>query len=462
MKKIPSLNILAHCLALTLVLLANGLQASESSRLSDKAPPFKTDEDLPKPTPPIIEIGDPFLGTGSLYPGFTIPTGAVWQPRFWVFGGYSTAVQTWDTGNGQQHAEWANRLDIYGNLQLTGTERIVIGLQPFEDNQGRQAGYELVPDVNGVKTFNANIRTLFFEGDLAELFPGWDVHDYSANDIGFSVGRQEMLFQGGAIINDTIDAVGFTRNNLRFESVPWLSSSRISAVYSWGNINRDGNQGTSSSNTQLFAVFSQWDTIYSTFDADLAYVFSSEESGGDLLSVGFSAIQRFGGVATTFRVLGSWAPEGVSGVADNGALLAAEVNWSPAYTSNIVYFNAFAAIEHFRSAARGSRTGGPLGFAGILFAAPAVGSAPPALSNRADNAYGIALGYQMFFDNFRRQLILEIGGRTGEDDTTGAGIAARFQQAIGTRYIIQFDTFGAIREHNQLSYGLRTEFIVKF
>jgi hypothetical protein len=463
MKKSQLLKIVHFGLCLSLFLLIPGeLLASDKSRLSDIAPPFKGDDELPPRTPPIIEIGDAFLGTGNLAPGFTLPTGAVWQPRFWVYGQYRSALQAWDTGeDSPRQAEWANRLDIFGNLQLTGTERIVIGIQPLQGQSGQHTGYRFTPDENGFENFNANIRTLFFEGDFAELFPNLDVFDFSPNDLGFSIGRQNILFQDGFVINDTVDAVGITRNNLRFTSLPWLSNARITALYAWNGVHRDDNRRDK--NADLFALFTQWDTIYSTIDADITYVSTDNASDDDLFSGGISAVQRFGGIATTFRVLGSWAPNSRSRQADNGVLFFTEVAWTPPYGYNIAYINAFAGIDNFRSAARDVNTGGPLGRTGILFAARGIGSFPAALSNSSDQAYGAALGYQMFFDNARRQVIVEIGGRADNSNTfSGAGIAARFQQAIGRRYIIQFDGFGTAQENSNFGYGIRSEFIVKF
>lgn len=446
-----------------MLLIASPLYAAGAeSRLSDVTSPYLDDDDLPSRTAPLIELGDDFLGTGNLRPGFELPTGAVWQPRFWVFGGLRSAVQVWDPGDGPQQSEWANRLDIFGNLQLTGTERVVIGMQPLQSNDGEFTGYQFQQKDRGFESFNADIRTLFFEGDLAELFPNWDVFDFSPNDIGFSVGRQSLIFQDGFLINDTVDSVGFTRNNMRFTSLPWLSNLRITALYGWNNIHRDDN--TEDNNSQLVGLFTSWDTIYSTIDADLMYVYSNRDSGGDLIVGGVGAVQRFGLINTTFRALGSWAPNHKSRQADNGGLFFAEVSWTPEHTFNLAYVNAFIGVNDFRSAARDATTGGPLGRTGILFAARGLGNFPAPLGNRADRAYGAAAGYQMFFDNLRRQLIVEVGGRADESQTDfdGVGIAARLQQALGDRYIIQFDGFGTLRSDSKAGFGMRTEFIVKF
>jgi hypothetical protein len=102
--------------------------AGSGSALSTKPIPMKKAHELPTRTPPLIEIGPRFLDTGNIDPGFTLPTGAVWQPALWVFGGFRTALQYFDNGPGQENQEWASRLDLFANLQFTATERILLGI----------------------------------------------------------------------------------------------------------------------------------------------------------------------------------------------------------------------------------------------------------------------------------------------------------------------------------------------
>src|SRR5207253_8424060 len=120
---------------------------------------------------------------------------------------------------------------------------------------------------------------------------------------------------------------------------------------------------------------------------------------------------------------------------------------------------------------RGPFAGGPLGRTGILFAAVGLGRYGSPLNNQAAHAAGGAIGYQMFFGEFRRrQLILEIGGKVPTTAVASAdksfqaaeGIGARFQQAFGRRSVVIFDAFGALRENSRESFGGRLEFLVKF
>ena len=73
----------------------------------------------------------------------------------------------------ERETELANRLDLFINLQLTGTEKILLGLRPTDRNrpdrftrytfEGRDQGFN--------SNFSATPQTLFFEGDFGSLFP---------------------------------------------------------------------------------------------------------------------------------------------------------------------------------------------------------------------------------------------------------------------------------------------------
>src|SRR5438093_2480302 len=133
----PSMRAPNKSLALVLALLAVGPapsgwaeEAGSASRFSDQPAPLRL-EGFPERPPPLIEWGDKFLGPGNLQKGFTLPSGAVWHPSFWVYGNLRSAIQTFDSGPART-SEWANRLDIFGNLQLAATERIVVGFRPLD------------------------------------------------------------------------------------------------------------------------------------------------------------------------------------------------------------------------------------------------------------------------------------------------------------------------------------------
>ena len=436
--------------------------AGHGSALNPQATHYFSDEDLPKRTAPILELGGDFLGTGNIAPGFKIPTGAVWQPRLWVYGSFRSGFQSYDPGNGQDTvSEWANRLDLFANLQLTGSERVVLGLRPL--NRGSDfTGYVDRGDGSvSVNELNGDIQHLFFEGDLAELFPGWDYDDSSKNDIGFSIGRQGIVFQDGFLINDNMDGIGLSKNNLIIPGVAWLTNFRSSFFYAWDGVNRVG--GVEDDDAELFALFNQIETIHSTINVDIAYV--SSDTRGDLFGYAIDATQRLGKYNTTFRLAGSEADE-EGPLGDDGQLLFAEVSWTPTHSHNLVYANGFVEIDDFTQLARDPLSGGPLGRTGILYAGQGLGSFPSALSGDTGDAYGLALGYQLFLGgeySARRQIVFEAGARWADADTghdeTGLGI--RFQQALGRRLVVQVDGFLADRQGLDSNYGVRLELLLK-
>lgn len=427
---------------------------SDSSRISDEVLPFQT-ESIPARPRPIIELGDPFLSTGELSRGFKLPTGAVWQPSLIVWGTYRTALQTFDDSR-ERVTEWANRFDLFGNLYLSRTERIVIGFRPLDKN-GEFTGYTFQSpngeeDNSSVNAFNFDIDTLFFEGDFGELFPFLDKHDTRGLDLGLAVGRQPIAFQEGILIDDKIDALGVSKINLK----PfWAVNYRMTLLWAWDELNRT-NLPTDDSGSSLYGFFNEIDFRATTVEIDFAYVDGDVDSDvdgngsivggtGDGYYGGLGATQRLGHYNSSFRVLGSSGSGAETEHNKDGVLLFTEISRAPHGTDDNVYLNGFWAIDNFRSASRGPDAGGPLGPTGVLFASVGLGRYRAALDSRADDAYGGALGYQMFFANNRRQLLLELGGRYATEDIGQRAVALGLsaQTALWTRFVIRADTFGS-------------------
>lgn len=420
---------------------------------------------IPERPPLILELNGRFLGQGFLSQGIEIPTGAVWRPSLWVFGTYRTGLQYFDDHAGTRVSEWAQRLDLFGQLNLSGTERILVGLRPFDEEVGPRRVFTSY-DLRGgdaIDGWNADVQTLFFEGDFGEIFPGLDPYDTRFLDYGFSVGRQPLLAQQGLLINeDMLDAVTVTRNTLSGHGV---LNTRISGVYAWNRINRSDNDRHP--DAQLIALLTETDLALSTVNADVAYV-NSDTPGASLVAFGVSAIQRIAGYHqtynTSFHFLASFPTDGETPAAGQGELLFSQISWTPHHSEDLVYLNGFWAIDQFSSAARGPLAGGPLGQTGILFTATGLGRFGAPLSNAAEEVVGASLGYQMFFDETRQQVIFEIGGRKDTNDRDDGAIATglRYQRAIGQHWILILDGFVAKRESFGVSPGARIELLAKF
>jgi len=428
--------------------------AVSSSRLSDT--PITPNYDDFQRTAPLFELGEPFLATGNIDPGFEIPTGAIWQSQFMLFGDFRTAIQEYDNG-GPKRSEWVNRLNLFGQLRLTPTERFLIGFRPLDDN-GRFSGKRFEPDSKTINEFNGDIDTFYFEGDFGEIFPNLDPDDQKKLDWGFAVGRQPLLIQEGILVNDTIDGIGIVRNSI---TLPGIANLRVTAFYGWNEIHRNNNQEDDSA--KLYALFNEFDLSCCTVNIDMIYV-EADEQIGDGLYFGLSSVQRIGHLNTSLRAMYSKALDKDTPAVGSGTLIFAETSFSPAKTHNNVYINGFVAINQFSSAARDEFSGGPLGRTGILYSAVGMGSYGSALSNRTNDAYGISIGYQMFFSANRKQLILELGARDEidgpEDNAIAAGV--RYQQAFGKHTILVLDGFVSDSHQHGNGHGARLELRWKF
>ncbi len=423
---------------------------------------------IPPRPPLLVEWNELFLGTGFLAQGIETHTGAIWRPAFWVFGEARTGFQYFDRGT--PTTEWANRLDLFGQINLSGTERILVGVRPLDEESSglrRFSGYDFKTG-DSIDGLNTNVQTLFFEGDFGEIFPNLDPYDTRMLDYGFSVGRMPLLAQQGLLINeDMIDAVTVTRNTLYGHGNLNL---RMTGVYAWRGLNRNSPTGRTNefdTGSRMVALLTESDFAKRTVNIDATYVEGSD-GFGNLFAFGISAIRRHHGYHNTYNTslhLLASIPEGqTTDFADQGELLFAQTSWTPHHTEDLIYLNGFWAIDQFTSTARGPTMGGPLGQTGILFAGIELGRYTAPIAVRTDNLAGASLGYQMFFDHTRQQLIWEIGGvKETKGVSRGAiGTALRYQKAIGQHSIVVVDGFVSKLEGQRVAQGLRTEWRVKF
>lgn len=458
---------LSGVIAATLI-LSTAIEASEvgPSAIPSHYIPMITEDELGARTTPLLELGNPFLMTGRLTDSIILPTGAVWTPSLWVFGGFRTALANINNEAQDSRSEWSNRLDLFANLQLSGTERVVLGVSPIHKG-GKFATYTFAPDnqEGWDDEVGFNLTNLFFEGELTELFPNIDPGATSAMDFGFAFGRQQIDFQDGFLVNDNIDSIGIVKNNLYpFKGV---SNLRVTFIYGWNEVGRDNNK--EDDNAKLYGLFTHWDLYKTSMEIDAIYVDSSEarDSGalGDSFHIGLGLSRRFGHYSVVGRVMASDGVDFDSAGSDDGVLAFGEISTSPKGSENIVYATGFWSTGNFKSASRAGTVGGPLGRVGLLFASAGLGSYKPALSNRAGEIAGGALGYQMFFDNFSKQLIVEAGVRHDRSNSNsgGFGVAAHYQHKLNHRMVWRIDAYLA---HNDGAkgdgHGLRTELRVQF
>ncbi len=461
-----------------------------SSRMTDVAVP-EIDSSFIPARPRRLELGNAFVGTGPISKGWELPTGAIWTPSLLFFGSYRTALQRFAPLDEEDDlSEWANRLDIFGNLILSGTERITARLRPFDEGftgpapqSGRFTGYYFNPGGDGKKEFNADLINLFFEGDIGEMFPNLDPEDILPLDISFTVGRQALFYQEGLLIFDTMDAVGVTKNSIR---LPGMSNLQIAFLYAWNEINRgdnferrineNGTQGEGYRNLDLFGLFFAVDSPWSTINLDFVYVKDNSDDQDGMYG-GISFVQRVGHLSTAIRMLGSVAIDepaprigmnnmGPTSAVDTGMVIFGELGWTPPHSANYVYLNQWIGINDYTPAARTPGTGGPMGRAGLLTAGQGLGRYAAPISNFAQDVYAGVFGYQMILDGLaaRRQLVFEIGWRQdlNNANTRAGATLLRFQQAFGQHTLMQLDLFGRVQQKESAGWGGRMEWRYAF
>jgi hypothetical protein len=174
---------IAASLAAAVPLASHAAPASAAGQyrtplISDQVIPLQL-EGFPKRPAPLLELGrNDFFGPGPIPRGFALPTGAVWQPQFVVFGELRSAWQLVDLPDAPANTpgttvnEWTNRLDLFGVLYLTPTERFVVGIRPTDRTNAagvtRWWGYQDRPKAakNWTTDLDGNADTFFFEGDF--------------------------------------------------------------------------------------------------------------------------------------------------------------------------------------------------------------------------------------------------------------------------------------------------------
>ncbi|WDE03188.1 hypothetical protein SG34_017420 [Thalassomonas viridans] len=428
-------------------------------RLSDKVIPYPAN-----PVPrlePLMELGDDFLGHGPIKPGIKTPFEQMLQPSFLLYGQFRSALQSYDAED-REVVQWSTRLDLHGDVKLSGTERLVFSLRPLDNDKGEDTGYIFSSDGDEEHWHdqtNGKLTQLFFEGEIGEIFPRLDPGDNKTWDIGFSVGRQELKVQDGILLSDTLDAFGITRNSLIAAGLPNL---RLTGLYSWHDIDNPFAGDTSPG--RLFGLLTQADTAWdNTLDFDMIYV--DNDKGANAWYLGLGSTQRIGTINSTFRINTEIPQAEDSAALNQGTLVTAELSGAFAHSDDLWYFNSFLSFDDFSSAARSRDAGVELANIGMLFSPVGMGQYGVPLGDSIADTYGAVAGYQHFFGGIGSQLIVELAARSSmksERKQDAVGVGLRYQKALSRQTLLRFDTFFAVKEKQQSAKGVRLEWLLKF
>ncbi len=401
-----------------------------------------------------------FLRPGPVGDGFTLKTGATWSPSFTAYGTFRTALQAYNSTI--DNHELANRLDIFGNLALSGTERVLIGFRPFDD-EGDFTGFRLPGSTRRSRVVdgrNITPHILFFEGDLGEIFPNWDLDDSRSLDYQFSLGRQPLRFQDGIMVNDIVDGIGFTRHNMLTFGA---SAHKMTAFWGFNEVHRGNNQRDT--HAHMFLLSNWFDYSKYTIELETAYV-ASNRFGGDGAYAGIGLLSSHGYWNSTFRANFSLAIDEETPAVSDGMIFTHELSRTMRHSDDIFYVNTYLGVDNYTSAARGPATGGPLGRLGFLNRAVGLGTYGAPLGNQTGDIFGFAFGYQHFIDpQAYKSILVELGGRDSYGGNTAPGmlgIGLRYQQALTRQVLLVVDGAATVDEDGEVSHGGRAELQVKF
>ena len=241
--------------------------SESSSRYSDKVLGLKEQGDLPLRPEPLFELWQDYVNQGPYGYEFELPTGMVVSPGLLLFGNINTGLEITDNGVDDTTTEWITTANIFLNLTLSGTERIFVGFSPLKGKSTAKTRYTFEPTSEWHNESSARMTTLFFEGELSEMFPKLDMGGFLPMDWEIAFGRQAVLSQAGVLINDSMDSLALTRSTIPY---PGTNFARLGGLVAVNGVHRKS--GQDDIHADLFALFSEAQFHHSTAELDLVYV----------------------------------------------------------------------------------------------------------------------------------------------------------------------------------------------
>ena len=429
-----------------------------------------------KPVPnakPPIEIGR------GLYDPGEIGDGIEWLgsgknrlfPAFSVFGDLRTAVAFNDNG-AQEKAVIAAVANLNFNLELTGTERIHMFWQPFQDG-GQFTRCEFGGNDESDCSFEGGKEptTLFFEGDLGAMLTGI-TDEYQSFDAPFALGRVPLLFQNGVWFDDAF--LGAAVTPLVAQNSPTLDITNfdITVFAGWDEITSDAfinNAGARADHeADIYGVAGFFDVGEGYLEVGYAYLHDTDDnSGGDHsyhnVTAAFSK-RYYGKIANATRIIGNFGQDPGPGniKTASGFLLISENAFITHSITLIPYANFFLGWGTPHKAA-GT---GNLKQVGLNFETDNL-TGFPRLNDTGHDAFGGAIGVEYLF-GLEQQVVGEIAFQHPWDDRSGIqdtqmGFQVRYQRPLSNRLIFRADAMYGLLfgQGNRDLLGVRAELRMK-
>ncbi len=416
---------------------------------------------------PWIEWGRIFYGDGITPRGINLfGKKNLVRPKLYLYGDFRTGVIAGRNAAGRTD-NWANRLNLDLDFQITDTERFHAFVGPLdEDNQLTRL--ELVDDeFDFVEEVDFTPVTGYFEGDLG-VFMGTAHDRTSPFELPFTIGLVPLLFQNGIWMEDAVTGAAF--------ALP----ARHSRLLNWSNYD-----------AIFFAVFDQLDSVAFGTDEHAAQAFGTAwfiEAYGGYIESGYAFLndrnqsrrdyhnittsftrRYFDRISNSVRVIvnaGQDLPKR-DRTAD-GVLLLVENSWITAAPLTFVpYANFFVGWDRPQSVARAGVSGGILRNTGINFETDGLNGLATLDPTGHDTAGG-SIGVDLIGDDLDRQLLIELSYLTPHGSSNAAvpgdqyAVGSRYQFNLSYRTLLRFDAMYGWRRGLQDVYGTRMEYRWKF
>lgn len=430
---------------------------------------------------PLAEIGRDLYGPGEIGEGTAIfgeKNRAT--PQLVVFGDQRTAVAYNKQNNGKEIGQVATRLNLFANLQITGTERVLMLWEPFQDgadfSRFEFAGPDRDKGAQPQFEFNDEPTTLFFEGDASALIAGF-TDEYQSFDLPFSFGRMPLLFQNGVWLEDAFIGGAFTipaQNNAalgitNYDITFFGGLNEITTDAFVANGNRDDDQAF------MAGVAGFFDVAEGYLELGYAYIGDKNKAanaGGDQSYHNVTAAftkRYFGKVSNSTRIIANigQSPGGGNPKTANGFLLLSENAFITHLPLTLIpYTNFWIGKDNPQSVARAGAAGGVLRNTGLAFETDNL-TGFPTLDPTGRDTFGGALGLQYLF-GLDQQLVVEAAAVIPWDGKNGAAadnqyaLSARYQIPITNQIIVRADTIYGFMESAEDVFGARLELRIKF
>ena len=416
---------------------------------------------------PWVEWGRIFYGNGITPRGINCfgPKNMV-RPEFYVYGDFRSGIATGRNAAGRID-NWANRLNLDMDLQVTDTERFHAFVGPLDEGAD-VTRWELVgDDLKYLNRFDLTPVTGYFEGDLGVML-GNAFDETSPFELPIAIGLIPLIFQNGIWMEDAVTgaAISFPARHSRL-----LNWSNYDATFFaiFDQINSPA-FGADEHAAQAFGTAWFIEAYDGYIEAGYAYLRDRNVSELSYHNITASYTRRyFDRISNSMRVIVNAGQDLPSEdrTAD-GVLLLAENSWiTPMPLRVVPYANFFVGWDRPQSVARAGVSGGILRNTGINFESDALNGFPT-LDPTGNNSAGGAIGIDLLGADLDRQLLMEVAYVTphGSENEFLPGdqyaVGARYQFPISNCTLLRFDSMYGWRSGLQDVYGTRLEYRWKF